>query len=1372
MPNSNNGAIPALRGYRTQFLYTLHRVLNAGASEVVFPEGEEDYSVQNKGQLKEVVQIKNLSSDLQLSDFHPKAADGFIARCLAVLKQNAQVNLQIVSFGGIGPELKAFQEQGKHSVLQTKLESYGYEASAIENLLNSLQIISVQVKDIQAQIDSWLRDSVAGIDTDITCDLLLFWMYQLAEAQQSVNKEQLLEKVNNIAAFISERHRFLTEFGRSILPLAEGTDAKNDLRSQYHSGIAASYAHILANLDVPRPDKMAAIEEAFKEHSLVIVHGASGQGKSTLAYRYLHEYYPAGFVYRIVSLTDLAQVLDIAQAIKALARPIQQAFVVYVDVSPGDQHWVKLCQALGGIAHCRVLVTIREEDLRRSASINEYLDAKQLSLAFTEAEAKVLFTQFQQTVGLPPFLNFQDAWSRFGGEGPLLEFVYLLRQGERLKDRLATQLRRIQDQAALEQDTAQVDLLRYLSVAGAHHCRLDLKQVLGSLSLANPKRTLEYFEEEYLLRRSTDGIHVEALHPVRASLMMELLTDPVISPIEGTLSVIFPLVVEEDVGNFILQYAYDYGWPESMMELLLQRKLQAWYNCRSVLSAMIWCGVQEHINSNAATIKALREQFPQAASLALMLWIGNQRDNTLLERFFPAERLQEMHVLLDAISPAGEFYAFTKAWLATTTLPVDIDITDSVEISGLGYILFWQQHLNIDDPIADIIANRLAELYGQTLPVNASDDLLLGLQLHSEQGRAIAEALLPGFLREYQAEGKIIWLEDDENEVKVHFLSPTKDDESKEGGKDLFNDRAMYLLRILRKVFPFREYYSTKGYGHHFASISLPYDATEKRISAEALHLPWLTDANRIFLNLTSWSERHPNWSLLIDELYLTRNNVEHFVDQLLRGLSLISQRRKLKNSTKILPKFPNPSSTIKLPKEAVDRLGYFGDFASLPKDEKISNVLPDLKMIFPELESSIKKIKDFHSSFRNFTDQAYKALAIKEAIQVWSPKELKARTDELRKLGYALDNLRLSKYNLTQLVEAAPAYLAALNIITEGKAIEKRFDEKIFLQNLQQLQSTWFYFIDHPIRQRNHIIQKGQQWNESLLTDFTTNLNSILLELKVKQGVKDVELIHSTKVNGHWYVLVYIDNWPQALLCQEAIFGILKRAVPFKELSDSSYMLLEQSIKRIWFIPLYGDYLISRHTIGFDIYHLLPENKEPITITNYATKITDGLIQELDIDLVGKDYPGFAVANEFYEQVNAIIISLEHLVQLFPLAGKSNTGDVLLEVQIKTVVIDIVKSARKCITMGNDFVDLVTNELKKPVPYIPDSQMMEYFKPIIIELNAINELPEKTEDDGLDTVLTNEITAIQQRFSVQTEGINMLYWCWLDLLIHIHLKP
>ncbi len=1360
------GAVSALRGYRTQFLFTLYRILKSEEEEVVFPEGEEDYSVRKVGKLTEVVQVKDLSSPLQLSDFKPKNQDSFFQRCLSLLRKGETPQIKIASFGKLGPELKSLQESGDSSHVQKKLVGYGYDPKEISRLFECLQILSFQEEAILGEVIKWLENTIVATDPSLAINLLHFWMYQLAEQQQSVNRLQLIEKIESVGTFLNERHRFLLEFGRSILQLGDGREISDSstLKEQYNSGIAAQYTHILHGLDIQRPEKMEAIHDAFQKHSVVIIRGASGQGKSTLAYRYLHEYYLSSYVYCIKSTTDLAEVLDIAQAIKALARPFQRPFVIYLDVAPGDQYWLNLCQYLVEIPLCKILVTIREEDLHRSYSVGEILDVWQLSLQLTEKEAELIYKQFQQQFSIPHFLSFRDAWSRFGGDGPLLEFIYLLRQGERLESRLANQLKRIQDLAALEQDNAQVVLLRYLAAAGAHDCRLDLWALLNRLSLSNPQRTLTHFEDEYLFRTSVDGRYLEALHPVRARLMMKLLCDPIVNPVEGMLQECFPLVIEDDWGNFILQYAYKFSWPSSMMQQLLSFQPKEWKTCQEVLSSLIWCGVRNYVDRNTEVLHRLRIAFPDGVFLALMMHIAPNVDLSSLSAIFTAERRAELDEILASFTPINEFYSLATDWLTNSQFPVSIDTASAAELEGLGYILFWQHQLQAVRAISASQVEELNRIDTESVPISSLADLMLGLKFHSQLGKEIADVLSDGFLKEYQASNDVVWLEDDQKMIKIHFLLSFRETEKDKFGENYFNGKAMHLLRLLRKAFPFREQYVSQGYGHQFASLPLPYDGSNKRLSSEALPLPWITDANGIFLNLTSWEDRIDDWESLLIELHQTRSQIAHSVESILNGLKSICKHKKLKQPWKIIPDHPRPTGLIKLPKEAVDKWGYANDFADSNDTKKIFHRVPILQLLFPELKSSFTAIKNFHASIRNFLDQCYKSLALKEASQEWSKSDWEAKEDQLRELGYPKDNFRLSRYNLFEAYGQLDDYLRALATLSKGDLpVDSIEGLKV---NLSRLLIAWTYFVDTNPHRKMDLLTASQRWEKNMLNEVERRLIAGLQSLKTKEGLQDVEIIRSQEFDGIWYVLLYIDSWVQTINSWDQIHGILRASMTPAPLGSGRRQVLSHHIKRIWVIPLFNDYLISKVAMNLDCYHILDIGESELGVTVFG-QLTDDIIKDLDVDKAEKHFPMIAAAERFNALIHVIMFAFDHLLQIKDLIGKSTTGDVLLEVRVKSTIKDVYSSYKEIMSLVDDLLVAVKDELTKPVPYIPDSKMLEFSSSILEQLIRIDEVVSILAKDGVDSLAFDLIQEIHQGLSNQSSEISILYWSWLDMAIH-----
>ena len=72
------------------------------------PEGDEDLAVFDiNNRLLQVVQVKDYSAPLTLSDFKPDSADGFFARMHRRLTTHPDCEVWIASFGQIGPELAA-----------------------------------------------------------------------------------------------------------------------------------------------------------------------------------------------------------------------------------------------------------------------------------------------------------------------------------------------------------------------------------------------------------------------------------------------------------------------------------------------------------------------------------------------------------------------------------------------------------------------------------------------------------------------------------------------------------------------------------------------------------------------------------------------------------------------------------------------------------------------------------------------------------------------------------------------------------------------------------------------------------------------------------------------------------------------------------------------------------------------------------------------------------------------------------------------------------------------------------------------------------------------------------------------------------------
>jgi len=116
-----------------------------------------------------------------------------------------------------------------------------------------------------------------------------------------------------------------------------------------------------------RAGPLKTIAKAFERHRVLIVHGASGQGKSALAYRYLHDYVPDGWRFQVLTVTDRRHALSITRALIGHLNQFEAPVHVYLDVTFRDRDWPVLVQMLAEHPLARILVTIREEDWRRAS---------------------------------------------------------------------------------------------------------------------------------------------------------------------------------------------------------------------------------------------------------------------------------------------------------------------------------------------------------------------------------------------------------------------------------------------------------------------------------------------------------------------------------------------------------------------------------------------------------------------------------------------------------------------------------------------------------------------------------------------------------------------------------------------------------------------------------------------------------------------------------------------------------------------------------------------------------------------------------------------------------------------------------------------
>ena len=530
------------------------------------PEGVEDLAIHRHSSVQEIVQVKSRSDPLRLSHFEPKRPHSFFHRLPAILRESPDATVRIVSFGPIGPELlKAMQEDGSaRKRVVSKLCDRSIAHADAQLIFERAVISEADEESLTRNIETYIEASLVGGEPSHVLDALHFWIYRCAEERQTIEQQTLQAKLVAIGKFLSECGAHQQEWFKNIIPLNSYVTSpfdEEELASEFYRGTAARYEHILFDLDVPRPEKVAEVAEKFSDCKVVIVHGASGQGKTTLAYRYLRESIPESWIFCVKLIESRRHALSVATALSAHASSTEIPVVIYLDVQPSFVGWIDLVIEASRIQNARLLVTIREEDYTRSSLPRYVVRTESVELRFDEDEARMIFNKIRDDFTRSRFLDFEAAWLKFRAPGPLLEFVHLVTQGVLLEERLSTQIQRLEDEAALGPGSQgspdrihpkDLEVLRIVTFCHALGASVKVDSLAQSLALPVPNRTVRRLEKEYLLRANQDQALIQGIHPIRSEIIARILCDETFHPEIKVFEVGLSSIHEHDTEIYLL----------------------------------------------------------------------------------------------------------------------------------------------------------------------------------------------------------------------------------------------------------------------------------------------------------------------------------------------------------------------------------------------------------------------------------------------------------------------------------------------------------------------------------------------------------------------------------------------------------------------------------------------------------------------------------------------------------------------------------------------------------------------------------------------------------------------------------------------------
>lgn len=617
----------------------------------------------------------------------------------------------------------------------------------------------------------------------------------------------------------------------------------DDHPEDYYEGKNARASHVLAGLDVPRPKWISRIREVLQRSKVCVLRASSGQGKSTLLYRYAYEHYNPETTYIVKLLNEETMLGPIKQAIVARLSLGLPMLILVDNVSNNLRYWGRLAAELSG-HDIRFLVSIREEDWYRYSGKLSSFDWELVTPALSLSEARNIFEAFRDQGKVAANVQSGEwAYDKIADRSLLIEFTYLITHGQMLEERLREQVQAI-DQ--LSEDPAKLQILRLVSVAQVYGARIASESLLRCVHFQrDPDLTLKSLEGEYILQ--TDRMY-EGLHYIRSQHLVSLLHTS--TPVEYTVNSLIRHLDQENldllIGGVFAEPTFNhYSLLSELKERCVCEPLA--FSNRMVLSLftaseLIYYRNNKHIFDSAFNKLGTSFIFLLCSSSlpfpATFNFVDSLRD-ILGEKHSNLAILSELSTQFGARQWENRFEVKLLQYLVDKkTIAIHNE-----KLSHIGTFLDWCRLPGVDASRVVTLLSSFdwrAQIYQGE--VEEAAGILSSLsQLAPEAYLQLINSDKIKLMSYFKWASDTLRIEESGSDISIEFI--VKEQEPQ-------NEQAVNRLRYLRKIFSGYQRYCSEGLFPSLlgTGLSFPTD-TNKQMPRENLDLEQNAEKNRAYLH-------------------------------------------------------------------------------------------------------------------------------------------------------------------------------------------------------------------------------------------------------------------------------------------------------------------------------------------------------------------------------------------------------------------------------------------------------------------------------------------------------------------------------------------
>lgn len=1201
---SDAGAQAAWKGFSSQTLYIASRLISDEGGYEYYPEDIEDLVVKKNGAVVEAVQVKNISADLTLSSLAAtktsKGGEGFFNRMCSLHAQSPFFHcIKVVYFNTLGVELQEMQSgkaATKKALTKRLVDKHGLSESEAIWLIDSLCFEKVNLDDLDLNIQTQISGYVPVMSAPaLAKDLLIQYISVLSKSKGYTTLKIWQDKIHEIGINIAAIDGFYKEYNKSLVRLSElqlNSDHEQ-LKQEYAQGVSAHPTHIRNNLDFKRDYWLEEIHAVISSKGVAILKGVSGQGKSTLCYRYLIDTYPEGCVFCVRSIANEAQAQNLVTALDGLGKH-NENLIIYIDVQPGETLWAFLLQELQsrGLS-IPVLISIRDEDYNRTPISGKAIQCGIIELALSKEEAARIYSSFTETQPHAEHRTFEEAWQTFGGQGPLIEFVYLLTNNQTLAQRLQDQV-----DALLREGISDdwLELLQLVCYAGRLGCTVNLVAAKNEIHCSTMHAAIRRLKDEYLIRE-VDENTIEALHPVRAKIVFDALCDQICTEAREVVFKALSCISSQNVRVVLLDYFSNQQYDIEDVQRLSQIRFLDWIGYANAIRSMLWLDAKRYVESNMTFISSLVAKRGKGWLCFLPLDLsGIERSDELI-----ADEIKDMSIfnevdlqnaideVKNSLTSLSINYEATDCFINNSEIPSFLPNTDT-ERSSFGYALFWMAKrdrkvtllFKVDEIVTSICAGEL----------QPSADAIRGLFEHpalEESYLAAVDIFVERLIREMQ----VLTFSVTSDEVSCKFIPPLSTETTiSENTKNTNQYWRIKMLDILKQLYPEKEYIDIELIGVDLLR-DLGIEALDHKlhIHKSKRQNTWVSELNGWTKIRIDYSLRPSSWQEYVADIDEIRSNVNDLIvetvklidDVYRKGRYTQDRGKRVDDRLKVFKE--HTFAENRLPTFAVDPYCLYSEKnAKSPVAEYFT--MRQLLSV-GKYEKFRKRLNDVYSSLDNFYNQFIEVLRVRINKQDIS----------------IVKNPRLAMFNL---------YSAAKAIVDFQKEYELLFSEysslnedfaKQELENILTLVNVWRYVLDNQPKgcaiayDSKQKYRKGTNYFCDTLSKAVTAVNGTLL-----------------KGNKYAYIIVDYNMEEDNTLENEYTRIVMTIRDVFKNsiLPSSDRWYLETQSLELAYVPVFSG-VLSPAVYSIPFYKLLDTEESQIAKTMYPCEIEPVLIEKMN---------------------------------------------------------------------------------------------------------------------------------------------------------------